>query len=121
MPYSVQAKNAMLDHLGTLAVYMSVHGTSSPGSTGTGELAGSTRQAITWNSAATGSKTQSNAPTFSGLSTSDSVGNLGFWSAVTGGTYYGYQTVTTTSASGGGTWAYDVSSGTIDLNSTASA
>jgi hypothetical protein len=120
MPYSVQAKNAMLDALGGVAVYMSVH-KAAPGATGANELTGSTRQAVTWNAAATGSKTQSNNPAFTGLSTGEPVAYVGLWSAASGGTWYGYQQVTVTSGSGGGTWTYTTAAGTIDLNATASA
>lgn len=120
MPYSVAAKNAMLDHLGTLAVWMSVH-KGAPGSTGANENTGATRQAVTWNAASGGAKTQSNAPSFAGIPVAEPVIAVGLWSASTGGTFWGYQTVATTSVSGSGTWTYDVSAGTIDLNSTASA
>lgn len=120
MPFSVQAKNVMLDALGSVAVYMSVNKTA-PGSTGAGEMTGVTRQAVTWNSASGGSKTQSNSPSFSSLSTSEAVNYVTIWSSITGGTYYGYQQVTTTSVVSGGSWTYVVNPGTIDLNAVASA
>jgi hypothetical protein len=122
VPYSTFAKNAMLDHLGTLALWMSVHKSgASPGSTGAREMTGSIRQSIIWDPAAGGAKSHSNTPSFTGLSTSEAVGYIGLWSASTGGTWYGYQAVTVTSASGGGTWTYDVLAGFVDLNATASA
>ncbi len=118
--YSVAAKNLMLDALGAVAVYVSAH-TASPGSTGTNECVGSTRQLITWASASAGSKSQTNTPVITGINVSDTVQFLGIWSAVTSGTYYGRIEVTPVSATGSGTWSYATAAGTIDLNAVASA
>lgn len=85
---SVAGKNAMLDGLGAVAAYASLH-TGNPGATGTSEASGGSpayaRKAITWNAAAAGSKTSA-AFTFdvpAGTYT-----YVGLWSAATGGTYY---------------------------------
>jgi len=121
MPYSAAAKNAMLDQLGTLAVYASLHATA-PGSTGTGEITGGSpayaRKSLTWNAASGGSKTLSNTPTFD-VPASTTVAYVGLWSAVSGGTYYGYIDVTDEVYAAQGT--YQITSGTLDLNATASA
>jgi len=57
MPYSVAAKNSMLDHLRTEAVYVSLHITD-PGDSGTGEVTGGSpayaRKPCTWGAAAGG-------------------------------------------------------------------
>ena len=122
--FSVMAKNYMLDQLGTnKALYISAH-TADPGPTGANECAGSTRQAVTWNAASGGTKTQSNAPLIPGISVSDAVAYLGLFDGVssTGATHFvGKVQVTVAAATGSGTWSYQVVAGTIDLNAVASA
>jgi hypothetical protein len=118
--YSVAAKNLMLDALGAVAVYVSAH-TADPGSTGANECSGSVRQSVTWATAASGSKTQTNAPIITGIAIADAVQFLGLQSALTGGTYYGKIEVTPASASGGSTWSYETAAGTMDLAQVASA
>lgn len=92
MPYSVVGKNVMLNHLGTLAVFASLH-SAYPGDSGANEIAGGSpayaRKAKTWNAAAAASMDDSNAPTFD-VPAATTVGWIGFWSAVTAGTFYGY-------------------------------
>lgn len=87
--YSTAGKNVMLDQLGTVAVYASLH-TADPGTTGVNEVTGGSpayaRKSITWN-AASGSKTASNAPVFD--VPAGTVAFYGLWSASSGGTYYG--------------------------------
>lgn len=111
----------MLDQLGGQVAYLSLH-TATPGSTGANEVTGGSpayaRRAVTWNSASAGSKTVSNTPTFD-VPASTTVTHLGFWSASTAGTYYGYVDVTDELFTGQGT--YQVTSGAVDLNATASA
>lgn len=121
MPYSAQAKAYMLDQLGTVCVFASLH-TANPGSTGASEVIGGSpayaRKALTWNAASAGSKTLSNQPTFD-VPASTTVTHIGLWSAATSGTYYGYIDVTDEVFAAQGT--YQVTSGTVDLNATASA
>lgn len=119
MPYSAQAKNEMLDHLGTLVTHASLH-TGNPGSTGASEISGGTyaRKALTWNPANTGSKTLSNTPLFN-VPASTTVAYVGLWGADTAGTWYGYVDVTDEAFAAAGT--YQITSGTLDLNATASA
>ena len=121
MPYSDTAKNYMLDQLGNVALWASLH-TANPGSTGAGEVTGGTpayaRKGLTWNSAAAGSKTLSDTPTFD-VPAATTVVAVGIWSAATAGTYYGYVSVTNETFAAQGT--YQITSGTFDLNATASA
>lgn len=122
MPYAASAKNYMLDQLGTnKALYASLH-TANPGSTGTSEVTGGTpayaRQSLTWNSASAGSKTLSNTPLFD-VPAATTVTHVGLWDAVTTGNYVGYIDVTDEAFAAQGT--YQITSGTIDLNATASA
>lgn len=85
------AKNAMLDQLGTLVGYVSLH-TADPGATGTSEVTGGSpayaRKAVTWASAATHSKSSNNTQVFD-VPASTTITHLGYWSASSGGTFYG--------------------------------
>lgn len=85
---SAAAKNAMLDGLGTVAVYASLH-TADPGTTGASEATGGSpayaRKAITWAAAST-TKVSSNSPVFDVAS--GTYTHFGLWSASSGGTYY---------------------------------
>ncbi len=121
MPYAVAAKNLMLDQLGTQAGFASLH-SANPGSTGAGELPGGSpayaRKALTWAAASAGSKALSNTPTFD-VPASTTVAFVGLWTAATGGTYLGYIAVTNETYAAQG--SYQITSGTIDLNATASA
>ena len=74
--------------------------------------AGYTREAITWAAASTASVGASNSPVFD-IDGSTSVTHIGFWSAVSGGTFYGSATVTTEAFGGDGT--YTLTSCTISL------
>lgn len=87
MPYSNAGKNLMLDALAPS--HMSLH-SAYPGDTGANELAGGSyaRQANTWNAAASGSKDNSNTPSFN-VPAASTVAFIGFWSALTVGTFYG--------------------------------
>lgn len=85
------AKNIMLDALGTAATHASMH-TADPGLTGTSEVTGGSpayaRKALTWGAAATGSKATSAAPVFD-IPGSTTVTHLGYWTALSGGTFLG--------------------------------
>lgn len=84
------SKNSMLDQLGTLVGFVSLH-TADPGTTGTSEVTGGSpayaRKAVTWAAAATSSKSSSAGVTFDvPLAT---ITHLGYWSALSAGTFYG--------------------------------
>ena len=117
MPYSTDGKNAMLDALGALAVYASLHD-GDPGDTGANEISGGSpayaRKAITWNAADSGSMDDSNAPVFD-VPAGGSVQYVGPWSAATSGTFYGSDQVTTENFTGQGT--YTLTDMDLDLNS----
>ena len=89
MPYSPSGKNVMLDRIGQLAVFASVH-TADPGTAGTGEVTGGTyaRKAITWSAASGGILDSSNTPVFD-IPAVTTITHAGFWSAASGGTFYG--------------------------------
>jgi len=96
MPYSTAAFNAMLDNLGTLVTHVSLH-TADPGTAGTSEVTGGTpayaRKTATWSAAAAGIKNLSNAPVFD-VPTGTTVLYVGYWGALTAGTWYGSSTIT---------------------------
>ena len=90
MAYTNDAKHVMLNQLGTVAGFVSLH-TASPGTTGANEVTAAgpyARQAITWNAASGGNLDSSNQPQFT-VPASTTVSHFGVWSAVTGGTFYG--------------------------------
>ena len=119
MPYSAAAKNAMLDALGV--THVSAH-SANPGSTGASELSGGSpayaRKAITHAAATGGSRSASTQPVFD-IPAGGVVAFIGYWTAVTGGTYLGYDDVVSESFAGQGT--YTLSTNVLDLNATASA
>lgn len=100
------AKNAMLDEIGTLLAYVSLH-TDTVGSGSGNEVTGGSpayaRKAITWSAAATGTLSASNSPVFD-VPTTTTIRRVGFWSAVTSGTYYGDGEITDETYSGQGTY-----------------
>jgi len=116
MPYGTNGKNEMLDALAALAVFASLH-TADPGDNGANEVTGGTpayiRKAITWDAAAAGSLNSSNTPVFD-VPGSTTVAYAGFWSAESGGTFYGAADVTDEVFAGQGT--YTLSDADLDLN-----
>ena len=121
MPYTTAGKNLMLDALrGTNPpvglAYASLH-TASPGESGTSEVTGGSpayaRKAITMAAASGGQIAASTQPVFD-VPGGTTVTHVGFWSAVSGGTFLGYADVTDESFAGQGT--YTLTSSTLDLN-----
>ena len=114
MALNDNAKNAMLDHLAGLALYLSAH-SADPGTTGANELAGGTppyaRKSITWNTAASGALDSSNQPVLD-IESGDTVAWLGLFSALTAGTFYGSADVTDETFGAQGTYTctdFDIS------------
>lgn len=96
MAFSTGGKNLMLDAWGAVAVFASLH-TGDPGDNGANEVSGGSpayvRKAITWNAADAGAMDDSNAPAFD-VPASTTISWVGFWSAESGGTFYGSANVT---------------------------
>lgn len=90
MPLVAAAFDAMLTEFGTLATHMSLH--SAYSASGANELTGGSpayaRQAIAWAAASSGSMALSGTETFD-VPASSTVAFVGFWSALTSGTFYG--------------------------------
>jgi hypothetical protein len=118
MPYSTDGKNVMLDALGAVAVYASLH-TADPGDNGANEVSGGdpayARQGVTWNSAGSGTMDDSTspAPEFN-VPGSTTVAYVGFWSADSGGTFYGAAAVDNEVFTNQGT--YTLTDADLDLN-----
>lgn len=89
MPYSTNAKNTMLNAL-SLA-YVSLH-TADPGDTGASEVSGGSpayaRKAITVGAASNGQRAASTQPTLD-VPAGTTVRYVGYWTAVSGGTFLG--------------------------------
>ena len=121
MPYSTVGKNLMLDALRgtnpTVAIaYASLH-TASPGDTGANEVTGGSpayaRKAITMAAASAGAIAASSQPVFD-IPGSTTITHVGFWSAVSGGTFLGNADVTDETFASQGT--YTLTSTVLDLN-----
>lgn len=85
------AKNLSLNELGDAITHISLH-TAYPGTTGTSEVAGGSpaysREGVTWDVAASGSKASSGALDFD-VPAGTTVAWAGLWTAATGGTFLG--------------------------------
>ena len=121
MPYSTAGKNLMLDALRgtnpTVAIaFASLH-TSSPGDDGANEVTGGSpayvRKAITMAAPSAGAIAASTQPVFD-VPASTTVTHVGFWSAVSGGTFLGSADVTDETFASQGT--YTLTSAVLDLN-----
>jgi hypothetical protein len=109
------AKNVMLDALGTSATYGSLH-TADPSTTGANEVTGGSpayaRKSLSWAAASAGSKAlQATFPVFDVPAAT--VAYVGMFSAVTAGTYYGHWDVTDEVFAAQGT--YTVTSGSVSI------
>lgn len=116
MALNAAAKNAMLDHLGTLITYFSLHSVDAP-TDFTTELAGGSpayaRKAAVWAAASGGSMSKTAGNPVFDIEGGDTVKSVGFASAVTGGTFYGVADVTDEAFGGQGT--YTLTGATLSL------
>lgn len=105
MGLNATALNAMLDQLGTLIGFVSLH-TDAVGGGDANEVSGGApayaRKAVTWSSAAAGNLDSSNQPQFD--VPAGTIRRVGFYSLVTGGTYYGDADITDETYGGQGTY-----------------
>jgi hypothetical protein len=98
--------NVKANALAGVILYLSLHD-GDPSTSGANELTGGSpayaRKSVTWNSASSGQATSSNQPVFD-VGAGKTVAYVGFWSASSGGTFYGYAAVTSESYSAQGTY-----------------
>lgn len=92
--------NAAVDAATATLSWASIH-SADPGATGTSEITGGSpayaRKALTWNAAASkiGAVTGGNLPVFD-VAAGTTCAFMGFWSAVSGGTFRGSQALSST-------------------------
>jgi hypothetical protein len=114
--FSDLGKNAMLNALGAVAVFVSIH-TDDPGTNGANEVTGGSpayaRKAMTWGAASGGVMAHSAAPTFD-VPAGTTVKYVGMFSASTAGTFYGADDVTNEVYGAQGT--YTLTGIDLDLN-----
>ena len=99
------ALDAMLDALGALITYVSLHTDAVGGGSGNEVTGGSpayARQSITWAAASSGNLNSSNQPQFDVPATT--IQRVGFFSASSGGTFYGDADITNETYGGQGTY-----------------
>lgn len=105
MPYVANGKNVMLDALGAVAVFASLH-TAIPNASGSNEVTGGSpayaRKAIVWSAATAGSMDKNATDPIFDVPAGD-VFYVGLWSASTGGTFYGYMPINGGTIAGVGT------------------
>jgi hypothetical protein len=106
----------MLDALGGVAVYASLH-SDDPSTTGANEISGGSpayaRKAITWNTASAGNLDNNANPVFD-VPAGTTIKYVGLWSAVTSGTFYGSFDITDETFGAQGT--YTLSDADISLS-----
>lgn len=94
MPYGPLGKDVMLDALGAVAVWASLHD-GDPGTTGANELPltgtpAYIRKLTSWAAASSGSMVRAGADPVFDVIGGTTVLYVGLWSAVSAGTFYGY-------------------------------
>ena len=91
MALNANGLNAEVEGLTAVAGYASLH-TAEPDANGSNEVSGGsyTREAITWASASGGTAV-SGADIVFDVPTSTTITHLGYWSAGTAGTFYGFR------------------------------
>jgi len=115
MALSNAGKHLMLNGFAAAAVYQSLH-TADPTTVGNLEVVGGSpayaRKLIDWAVAASGALTNEVTPLVFDIPAGTTVAWAGYWSALSGGTYYGARQLTSETYAGQGT--YTVAVGEID-------
>lgn len=106
MALNTTALNIAADAVSGVVGFVSLH-TADPGATGLNEVTGGApayaRKAITWAAAASGNADSSSAPVFD-VPSATTITHVGFWSALTAGTFYGSADITDEVFAGQGTY-----------------
>lgn len=88
-----------------------------PGAAGTANpAANTTRKQVTWNISSAGATTNSNAPTWTSVPSSETYTDCSFWSASSGGTFGFSGTVTNGAVSSGND--FDIPIGSLAVSTT---
>lgn len=88
------ALDLMLDALDDVITHVSAH-TADPGATGTSEVSGGAyaRESITFAASSAGNLNSSNTPVIN-IPAATTITHIGFWTALTAGTFYGSMDIT---------------------------
>jgi hypothetical protein len=117
MALNDNGRNVQVSGLTAVALYASLH-TSEPNASGSAELTGGsyTREAISWGAASGGTASNDLAIVFD-VPTGTTITYLGYWSAASGGTFYGSRALDTSQTfSSDGT--YTIAVGNLDETTT---
>lgn len=113
MALNAAGLNAQISGLTAVVSHVSLH-TAEPNASGSSEVTGGTysREAISWTTATLGS-VESSAQIVFDVPASTTITHLGYWSAATGGTFYGSRALNAaqTYATNG---TYTIAAGNID-------
>jgi len=112
MALNTAAVDSAANTLKTTLAYASLH-SATPNASGSNETTAA-RVAVSWSGPSTGAISASNLA-FTGVAASGAVGFVGFWSASSSGTFYGYLPLTGDSAANAA-GAYTVSSVTVTVS-----
>lgn len=95
MALSNAGKDALLNGLASAAGYASLH-TGDPSTTGANEVSGGSyaREIVPWDTAAAGNVTTDGSIVFD-VPAGTTISYVGYWSAVTSGTFYGARALNT--------------------------
>lgn len=93
MPMSTAYLNAIAGTGRTSITHIQLH-SADPGASGTTAATTAARQAVTWAAVASGNFAMSGSLNFTGGAANGAVTHISYWSASTGGTYYGSAALT---------------------------
>lgn len=113
MALNANGLNAMVGGLTAVAGYASLH-TAQPDASGSAEVTGGSysREAISWNAASNGTATSSANIVFD-VPADTTISYLGYWSAASGGTFYGSVQLDTAQTFSGSAGTYTISAGNL--------
>jgi hypothetical protein len=117
MALNDNGRNVQVSGLTAVALYASLH-TAEPNASGSAEVTGGsyTREAISWGAASGGTASNDSAIVFD-VPTGTTITYLGYWSAASGGTFYGSRALDTSQTfSSDGT--YTIAVGNLDETTT---
>lgn len=118
MPYNSAGLNLAVDGLAGGIAYASLH-SADPSTTGANEISGGSpayaRLAPTWNAASAGQRDLSADLTFD-IPAGTTVAYVGYWSALTGGTFYGGFALTSETFTAQGQYVLEAASTALDVN-----
>lgn len=113
MPLNDTALNVGADAIAGAITHVALHTSTSSGSEISGGSPAYARLAISWNSASSGNADSSNQPVFN-VPGGVTIAYIGYWSAASGGTFYGTSAITPETFGAQGT--YELNDADITLS-----